>query len=144
MVQHIRGAFIDNLKDVTWMDSETKKAAKEKVTMGTRACEKNGGKRKDNNGNVRVRKKAPKEKMRLKLCVAFQTFFKSSAKIWRQSQSINSPQINRTLNCRSKVYRVIACVVAVLSYRGAWIAFADTTEIHNFGATRACKRGAVS
>lgn len=36
MVQHIRNAFIDNLNDVAWMDSETKEAAKEKVTMVTR------------------------------------------------------------------------------------------------------------
>jgi len=31
MVQHIRNAFIDNLNDVAWMDSETKEAAKEKA-----------------------------------------------------------------------------------------------------------------
>lgn len=36
MVQHVRNAFIDNLNDVAWMDSETKEAAKEKVTMVTR------------------------------------------------------------------------------------------------------------
>ena len=32
MVQHIRSAFIDNLQDVKWMDSKTKRAAVEKVT----------------------------------------------------------------------------------------------------------------
>lgn len=31
MVQNIREAFIENLKDVTWMDTDTKQAAKEKV-----------------------------------------------------------------------------------------------------------------
>lgn len=37
MVQNIREAFIDNLKTVDWMDSQTKQAAKEKVTrMPTR------------------------------------------------------------------------------------------------------------
>ena len=32
MVQHIRSAFMDNLQDVKWMDSKTKRAAVEKVT----------------------------------------------------------------------------------------------------------------
>ena len=31
MVAEIKWAFEDSLKDVSWMDSETKKAAKEKV-----------------------------------------------------------------------------------------------------------------
>jgi predicted metalloendopeptidase len=31
MIHAIRGVFIDNLKDIDWMDDETKKAAKEKV-----------------------------------------------------------------------------------------------------------------
>lgn len=31
MVQNIREAFIENLENVTWMDSQTKQAAKEKV-----------------------------------------------------------------------------------------------------------------
>ena len=35
MVQNIREAFKENLKDVTWMDSATKQAAEEKVTMVT-------------------------------------------------------------------------------------------------------------
>ena len=32
MVQHIRNAFMDNLRDVKWMDVKTKQAAREKVT----------------------------------------------------------------------------------------------------------------
>lgn len=35
MVQNIRAALLENLKTVTWMDSITKEAAKEKVTMVT-------------------------------------------------------------------------------------------------------------
>lgn len=35
MVQNIREAFKENLKDVTWMDNATKQAAEEKVTMVT-------------------------------------------------------------------------------------------------------------
>ena len=31
MVQNIREAFIENLENVTWMDTKTKQAAKEKV-----------------------------------------------------------------------------------------------------------------
>lgn len=62
MVQHIREAFIDNLKDVTWMDSETKKAAKEKVTMGTRACEKIAAKEKITMGTCACEKRRQKKK----------------------------------------------------------------------------------
>jgi len=36
MVGDIKWAFEDSLKDVSWMDTETKKAAKEKV--GQRCC----------------------------------------------------------------------------------------------------------
>jgi len=35
MVQQIREAFIDNLKTVNWMDSATKEAAKEKVSLAS-------------------------------------------------------------------------------------------------------------
>lgn len=31
MIHAIRGVFIDNLKDIDWMDDDTRKAAKDKV-----------------------------------------------------------------------------------------------------------------
>lgn len=38
MVSEIKWAFEDSLKYVSWMDSETKKAAKEKVGERRRVC----------------------------------------------------------------------------------------------------------